>query len=116
MNTKKRCLGPTTIAHWTASIPAKEHFSLVISLMLLLEFSAPSIAQNIQGGKIVSPKVDRHAEALKFRRLMLQDEKGQIPADAWIRAAAQKKLMPFNPKPWQRIRGQNSPTFKQGGA
>jgi len=116
MKTKKRYLGLTTIANWAASIPAKAHFNLVISLMLLLAFAAPSIAQNAQGGKMVSPKVDRHAEALKFRRLMLQDEKGQIPADAWTRAAAQKKLMPFNAKAWPRNHGQNSPSSKQGGA
>ena len=59
MKTKKRYLSLTTIANWAASIPAKEHFSLVISLMLFLAFRAPSIAKNAQGGKI---KVDRHAE------------------------------------------------------
>ena len=183
MQTKPRCLSLTIIANWIAPIPAMQHFTLAINLMLLLAFCVPSTAQTAQGGKIVSasnkessapisnsllpakeltdqelasrldltldqvralqkrlglsnqqigglplsklepalwqlrhPKVDLHAEALKFRRLRLQDEKGQIPVDAWMKAAAQKKLMKYNPQAWQKIRGHISPTSKQGGA
>ncbi len=61
------------------------------------------------------PTVDPHAEALKFRRLMLQDEKGQIPTNAWMRAAAQRQLMTSSPKGVPTSPGLNSPVPKQAG-
>src|SRR4029077_7318033 len=46
------------------------------------------------------PNVDLHAEALRFRRLFLQDENGNIPADGWTKAAAQRKQMRFDAAVW----------------
>lgn len=48
--------------------------------------------------------VDRHAEAIKFRLLQLRDERGQIPPNAWVRAAEQSKQMRVDPKVWPTAR------------
>jgi photosystem II stability/assembly factor-like uncharacterized protein len=36
------------------------------------------------------PKVDLHAAAIRFRLLQLRDEHGQIPTNAWLKAAQQR--------------------------
>jgi photosystem II stability/assembly factor-like uncharacterized protein len=82
---------------------------LIVSLMVLLAFSEQAIAQ------VGHPNVDLHAEALKFRQLKLKDEKGEIPADAWLKAAAQKKQMRFDPLAWPNSPRQDSPTRREAG-
>ncbi|HWW02233.1 MAG TPA: hypothetical protein VNZ64_21205 [Candidatus Acidoferrum sp.] len=49
------------------------------------------------------PNADLHAEELRFRLLHLRDERGQIPPDAWMRAARQARQMPFDPRAWPAI-------------
>src|ERR1039457_5817883 len=61
------------------------------------------------------PTVDLHAEALKFRRLKLQDEKGEIPTNAWLNAAAQKKQLAINPKAWPASHSTNSSAPSHSG-
>jgi photosystem II stability/assembly factor-like uncharacterized protein len=65
--------------------------------------------------RLRQPKVDRHAEALRYRRLRLQDEHGKIPPDAWVKAEQQKKQMPFNPAAWSRFRAPQMSTPRVNG-
>ena len=93
---------------------------LAILLLLLALQITSTTAQISQAGsasveqpqlrRAGRPKVDAHAEALRFRRLKLQDENGKIPADAWTKAQAQKKQMPYDPQAWSRHRSGFSPT------
>ena len=65
--------------------------------------------------QIRHPKLDLHAAALKFRRQMLEDEHGEIPTNAWLKAEAQRKQMHFDPAAWPRSQSQNLPTRSPGG-
>jgi photosystem II stability/assembly factor-like uncharacterized protein len=38
-----------------------------------------------------------------YRRLQLQDENGEIPPDAWIKAYQEKEAMPFLPEAWSEF-------------
>ena len=67
-------------------------------------------------GHVMRPGVDRHAEELKFRLLKLRDEKGQIPTNAWIKAAAQRKQMHFDPKAWAGRLGKTKPATVQASS
>ena len=85
--------------------------ALASSVMILLA-GQPLHGQTGQDGKMQHPrhsKLDLHAEELKFRRLQLQDEKGEIPTNAWLKAAAQRKAMLADAKARARGRGQISP-------
>ncbi|SPE61342.1 conserved hypothetical protein [Verrucomicrobia bacterium] len=46
------------------------------------------------------PWPDYHRQADEFMALQMRDENGIIPANAWLNALAQKRRMPFDPRPW----------------
>lgn len=48
----------------------------------------------------IGEKIEDAAAREAHRRLQLQDENGQIPADAWINAFQQKEALPFLPEAW----------------
>src|SRR5437773_2592529 len=78
-------------------------------LVLWLALTLPYAGQIARGGQ------DGHAAALEFRRLKLQDEKGEIPADAWMKAAFQKKQMRVDPAVWPTNTGTVSGQGGYGG-
>jgi photosystem II stability/assembly factor-like uncharacterized protein len=71
----------------------------------------PTVHAQATGGRS-----NRHAQALEFRRLKLQDEKGEIPAEAWMKAAAQKNQMRVDPAVWAPSPGLPSGQGSPGGA
>jgi len=70
--------------------PPGKWWILATSMLLL----ALSLASNVHAE---DPEGRR-----KYRLLRLQDENGNIPTNAWLRAAAQKKKMRFNPNAWPK--------------
>jgi len=50
--------------------------------------------------QLAHPGMDLHAEAIKFRSLRLRDENGEIPANAWMKAAQQRREMPSDSNLW----------------
>jgi photosystem II stability/assembly factor-like uncharacterized protein len=67
-------------------------------LLVLFVLNLPTYAQEAGGRR------DHPAEALKFRRLKLQNENGEIPPNAWMKAIAHKKQMRVDPKVWPMSR------------
>ena len=87
--------------------------SLGLSNAGIAELPKPELERRLE--QIRHRSVDRHAEELRFRRLYLQDEHGQIPPDAWMKALAQKKQMPVNPAVWPGGRTKGSGPRKPSG-
>ncbi len=69
--------------------------------------------------QIDHPDIDLHARAVDFRRLTLQSEDGQIPTNAWVQAAEQRRKMAFDPRAWRGLSIQSPPspgTVRASGA
>src|ERR1051326_26244 len=79
------------------SVPANEESNNLSSSKL------PLGLWQLQGRQI-----DLHAEAIKFRRLRLGASQTEISSNAWVRAAEQRRRMPFDPRPWSKSHRQMS--------
>lgn len=79
------------------SVPANEESNNLSSSKL------PLGLWQLQGRQI-----DLHAEAIKFRRLRLGASQTEISSNAWVRAAEQRRRMPFDPRPWSKPHRQMS--------
>jgi photosystem II stability/assembly factor-like uncharacterized protein len=83
-----------TKSHWIGRLTA---------IVLGALSSLPAVAQTQEKGP------DDPAGALEFRRLQLQDENGQIPPNALMRAVEQKRRMSIQPGAWSQFAPGDSP-------